>query len=287
VKKYLKMAGNILLYGGIYFGFQIFVMVVFMIVFGINEAIKAQDVTQSFNFSDAAANAFFDQNLNIIMLVSEFISLLTFMLIFYAKKQNLFKYCGFFKLSLKNAALIVVMASGMGMFIDGILTALPIDKWFPEYSELMDSLMGGGQDFSIILLSVGILGPIFEEILFRGLVFNELRKVKGLVFSVIVQAILFGVFHMNWLQGIYAFLLGIILGLVYVWTRSIWAPIIAHIVFNTSSVFGGFLSLIANIYVVIALGLILTVISLFYLYRNRKTEYVLSETVSLKHNNIL
>lgn len=49
------------------------------------------------------------------------------------------------------------------------------------------------------------------------------------------QAIIFGLFHGNILQGIYTAILGMVIALAYYWTRSIFVPIIIHITYNLVS----------------------------------------------------
>jgi len=79
------------------------------------------------------------------------------------------------------------------------------------------------------------MAPIIEEIIFRGLVLNELKKVVPACPAIILQAIIFGIYHMNPLQGVYASLLGIVLGIAAEKTGSIWTPILIHISFNSIS----------------------------------------------------
>lgn len=93
----------------------------------------------------------------------------------------------------------------------------------------------------MLILSVAILVPIAEELLFRGVLLGELRRLMPSWVGVVVVGVLFGIFHGNLIQGVYAAGIGIILGLVYVWTDSIWSSILMHIVFNF---FGGALPLI-------------------------------------------
>ena len=60
-------------------------------------------------------------------------------------------------------------------------------------------------DANIILaiLGVGIIGPIIEEIIFRGLIFNELKNIMPVSVVIIAQGILFGLCHFNLMQSIY------------------------------------------------------------------------------------
>ncbi|MGI6621883.1 MAG: CPBP family intramembrane glutamic endopeptidase [Acetivibrionales bacterium] len=84
----------------------------------------------------------------------------------------------------------------------------------------------------MIILSVIILGPIIEEIIFRGLVINELKGKMPLIIVIIIQALIFGVIHGNWLQIAYAAIIGILLGFVAIWTRSVWPSVLIHISMN-------------------------------------------------------
>ena len=54
--------------------------------------------------------------------------------------------------------------------------------------------------------------------------------------AVVISAILFALYHMNVVQGVYAFIIGLILGFLYLKTNTIWAPIAFHVCANLSSV---------------------------------------------------
>ena len=84
----------------------------------------------------------------------------------------------------------------------------------------------------MIILSVIILAPFIEEVLFRGLIINELKGKMPFVLVIIIQALIFGLIHGNWLQIAYASILGILLGLISTWSRSVWPAIILHISMN-------------------------------------------------------
>lgn len=83
-----------------------------------------------------------------------------------------------------------------------------------------------------LALGIAVLAPICEELLFRGLIQGELRRVMPEGFAVLVQALLFSAFHVQPIQVIYVFLPALALGAVYAWTRSLWVPIVMHIAFN-------------------------------------------------------
>jgi membrane protease YdiL (CAAX protease family) len=87
----------------------------------------------------------------------------------------------------------------------------------------------------ILLLVVGIIGPILEELVFRKFIIDRIRP-YGEFLAVLFSALTFGMFHGNFYQLFYAFAIGFILGFIYIRTKNIIYPIILHIAFNSLSV---------------------------------------------------
>ena len=79
-----------------------------------------------------------------------------------------------------------------------------------------------------------ITAPIFEELLFRGIILNGLlNKYKNSSKKAIIySAMIFGLVHLNIPQGINAFIGGIILGFIYCYTKSMKLSIFAHFINN-------------------------------------------------------
>ena len=101
-----------------------------------------------------------------------------------------------------------------------------------QYTEMIDS--SGISQYSILwAVSTLILPPIVEEIIFRGLILQYLGR-AGARFLVanLIQAVLFGVLHMNFVQGIYTALLGFLLGWLAYRYDSILVPMVLHAIFN-------------------------------------------------------
>ncbi|HII4523826.1 TPA: CPBP family intramembrane glutamic endopeptidase [Clostridium perfringens] len=84
----------------------------------------------------------------------------------------------------------------------------------------------------LAFISVAILAPIVEEIIFRGIIFNEASKYKGGAFPIIISALLFGLAHMQPIQIIYAFIVGLIFGFVYSKTHSLPIVMFLHMLNN-------------------------------------------------------
>ena len=92
-------------------------------------------------------------------------------------------------------------------------------------------------DRSIVLQFIAIaLVPAFcEELLFRGVILSNLMP-YGKASAIIISSVLFGLMHGSMNQFVYTTVAGIIMGAVYVYTRSIWCSILMHMINNTLSV---------------------------------------------------
>ena len=86
----------------------------------------------------------------------------------------------------------------------------------------------------LLLLYICLIGPMLEELIFRGVILKLLQK-HGVSFAVIFSAILFAIFHQNVAQIFLPLVLGIMLALITIRSGSIVPAILAHIVNNTLS----------------------------------------------------
>lgn len=87
------------------------------------------------------------------------------------------------------------------------------------------------------ILCYEVIAPVSEELLFRQVIYKRIRKISPMWVGVVVSALLFGIYHGNPVQGIYAFIMGLLLALVYEWTGSLIAPILFHMIANHVSNF--------------------------------------------------
>lgn len=83
----------------------------------------------------------------------------------------------------------------------------------------------------VILLTAVIIGPLFEELIFRKLMLDRL-SIYGDKIAIIVSAIAFGLFHGNLFQFFYSMMLGLLLGYMYVKTGKLRYPYLMHMAVN-------------------------------------------------------
>ncbi len=81
-----------------------------------------------------------------------------------------------------------------------------------------------------------LLGPVLEELLYRGVLLQSMRKYNER-FAIFLSALIFGLMHQNYQQFTYAFLMGIPLAIVTIKHESLLPAIFTHIAANTSSMF--------------------------------------------------
>lgn len=134
----------------------------------------------------------------------------------------------------KNLILLWLSAVGAqyvtGFVVAGMELALP--QAVESYEELMETAGIGDLSLLMVLYAV-ILGPVAEELLFRGVTFHYMKKVtRRFWLANVLQALMFGIMHLNLVQGVYAFLLGMVLGWVYQKFQSLYASIWLHICIN-------------------------------------------------------
>lgn len=94
-----------------------------------------------------------------------------------------------------------------------------------------------GPPFFVQILCTGLLIPLAEELIFRGLIFGRLRREMKFFPAAVLSAAYFGIFHGNLPQGIYALCLGLILAMIYEWSGSVMSAWAFHAAANLLSVF--------------------------------------------------
>lgn len=78
------------------------------------------------------------------------------------------------------------------------------------------------------IILYGIVSPLAEEIVFRGIVYNRMHRQYGKWIAIIGSALLFGVYHGNIVQALYGFMLGVLIEVLYEKYGSFAVPVILH-----------------------------------------------------------
>ena len=100
---------------------------------------------------------------------------------------------------------------------------------------LKTSLFDNNSNIIVTLISTGLIGPIIEELMFRGIIYNELKNKYSNMKAILITTAFFAIIHINVIQIIYTFALGFILIFVYEKYQNIKAPIILHMASNITT----------------------------------------------------
>lgn len=132
---------------------------------------------------------------------------------------------------------IVVLIFAAAAFSDLLSQAmafLRIPDLFPSYGEISEEIYSQNS-FGVVVLVVGILAPIAEEMVFRGLVYARLADYLGGKWGILLSGLLFGIYHGNMVQFIFSAILGFWFAWLYQKSGKLLVPILAHAAVNTWS----------------------------------------------------
>lgn len=129
-----------------------------------------------------------------------------------------------------NIGYVAILGALCSIGLSKLVTILPIDNILGSYENVENAFEASALHIQVLVLV--ILGPVAEEIVFRGLVYNRIKGYTKEMTAVYLSSAIFGIYHFNLVQGLYAFMLGILLVYVYEKQRTILAPIIMHMSAN-------------------------------------------------------
>ena len=118
-----------------------------------------------------------------------------------------------------------------GFVVSSLMSLL---DWIPNIMEQSFDILQSGWGG---ILAIAIVGPVLEELLFRGAITKALLQQYNPTKAILISALLFGAFHINPAQILPAFLIGILLAWTYYKTGSLIPCIFMHILNNSLSVY--------------------------------------------------
>ncbi len=124
----------------------------------------------------------------------------------------------------------LLLALGLALFAN--ITLLPLVQQLPQSPELAETMEALVEIPVIALLLIVLIGPFFEEIIFRNIILKGLKNRYNTAVAMIISSLLFGIFHLNFQQFVTATLLGFVCGAIYLFTKSVRYTIIFHMLYN-------------------------------------------------------
>lgn len=134
-----------------------------------------------------------------------------------------------------NAVCCMGIALLFAFSLNNLLSMTPLVKMSAGYAEANQNFYAA--PLLIQLVGSGILTPILEELVFRGIIFARLKRILGNFWiSVVLSALIFALIHANIVQFIYAFALGIVLALLMERTGHFYGAAAGHMAANLFAV---------------------------------------------------
>ncbi len=163
----------------------------------------------------------------------------------------------FLGINRKPSFKILLMVAGV------VVVSIPFINWLllqnegirlPEFLQTLENWMKSSEanaaaitdafmkmpawpDFVFNLFMIGLIPAVGEELLFRGMLQPLIKGVvKNVFFAVLFTSVLFSAMHLQFYGFLPRLLLGLILGFLYEWSKSIWLPFFMHFLNNSGAV---------------------------------------------------
>ena len=218
---------------GLVIGFAVILLIIFQVLGGIIVSVFLEGISNSITFISQS---------NIYLILSCFIFVISIYLPYLLLKSYIPKE------ERKNAdeADRKINKESIIQCIKYIIVGIPIISIIQMICSFAIEKMGVGVDVTetlgvfnysgvlstiLIFLQVAILPAIFEELFVRKGIIGVTKR-KGAIFAVVVSSLIFAIIHMNVSQFIFAFLVGILFGIIRVKTNKLYPTMVLHFINN-------------------------------------------------------
>lgn len=225
--KYFKNLFKVLIWPIIFVIGQFFIQYIFVSIFNSTErgTLTEKEFLEYIKKEEYITEL--NNYINSKVLIIIFLTMIIFIPLFYKiykkyRKEN--------KFTLKNIFISILFGISISLIYNITLYNLNNVIHFTNIFELSKL------PIIVQLISSGICGPILEEFIFRGIVYNKLKTFNRPMKSIILTSIIFGLFHNNIINAIYAFGVSFILIYLYEKYKTLKAPIFMHIFLNSTTI---------------------------------------------------
>ena len=221
VEQILAALGKSVCYVGLFLGMQVLVLLPAMLSVGMKVALGGGD-------EDEIYAAMLDADVMTLTLISGLLTIAVVLAFYLLRRKKLSEALWLRPVPATTMLTGASLAPAMYFVVIVVLTALPA-AWTESYGEASSSIDTG----SVLgVISVAIVAPIAEELIFRGLVMNRMSRVMPGWLAVLLSAAVFGLCHGELVWFCYAFALGALFGLIDLRAGSVLPSILGHVAFN-------------------------------------------------------
>lgn len=149
-------------------------------------------------------------------------------------KENPIKLAGFHKIKMSSVFMIILftfLCMPLITLINAISMLFVDNAVASMSSDILEA------PFMAMFLLMGILGPLNEELVCRGIFYQSYKRSGTMLQAMLLSAMLFALMHMNFNQAAYAFVIGMIAVLLVEATGSLWSSVLLHVTINMQPVF--------------------------------------------------
>jgi membrane protease YdiL (CAAX protease family) len=168
-----------------------------------------------------------------------FLGVLYVMLLVHEPGQPLSQVLGF----RRTSAWLLLLALLLGVALQAPLDLIAglTEKLFPLPEEARRDMeqfldVSTMQRKIVLFVAAGLVGPVIEEVFFRGGILRSLRRVHPAGLTLIGVSLLFAGAHHDLRDALPDFLGGLAMGYVRIMSGSIWPAILVHVAFNSTAV---------------------------------------------------
>mgnify|MGYP000023196258 FL=1 len=206
-------------------------------------------------FSDIQSVLLRPENTSLTQIANAFASIIGFgvpaLVVAYFTKGSFASNLGFKPITNEKQVGIVILLAFTGLILSGALGDLTdkitfsnsIRTWATnleaQYKKALMAMthMRSIWDLLLAILAIAVVPAIVEELYFRGTLQKTITEWSGKPFvAIVITAILFSAFHFSYFGFLSRMSLGIVLGLIYYYTKTIWLPILMHFINNAIGV---------------------------------------------------
>ena len=206
-------------------------------------------------FSDIQSVLLRPENTSLTQIANAFASIIGFgvpaLVVAYFTKGTFASNLGFKPISSEKQVGIVILLAFTGLILSGALGDLTdkitfsssIRTWATDLeAQYKKALMAMTQmrsigDLILAIVAIAVVPAIVEELYFRATLQKIIIDWSGKpLLAIVITAILFSAFHFSYFGFLSRMSLGIVLGLIYYYTKTIWLPILMHFVNNAIGV---------------------------------------------------
>lgn len=221
-----------------FFTVQTAVIIIALLINGIPNLLQlsttgSMDTTQMIN-------KLFPGNLGLVQSLATIISGIigVWLIVVFVKlrgRAGVTEYLGLPKIKFKS----VLLSVGIVVVYLALSAAVNIWTGKTESNQLMYDIYNTSVWLPLFWIAVVVFAPLFEEVMFRGFVFEGLRQSRiGAVWAIIIASLVWTLLH-AFQYGLYelasVFIMGIVFGVVRLKTKSLWNAIIMHALVNLAA----------------------------------------------------